>query len=50
MSKQSMMVGAVVVAVVSMYRGHPMGVVYFAGVATYVMYMVYAETSYIKRA
>lgn len=49
MSKQSMVVAAVVAAVVSMYQNSLAGVMYFAAVIVYVMYTVRAETSHVGR-
>jgi hypothetical protein len=46
MSKQAMVLGAFVVALVSMHRGHPMGVAYFAVTIAHVMYTVHAERMY----
>lgn len=49
MSKQAMVFGAFVVALVSMHRGHPMGVAYFAVTVAHVAYMVRSETAHMKR-
>jgi hypothetical protein len=46
MSKQGMVFGAFIVAVIGLHRGHPIGIAYFAVTTLHVMYMVRAERMY----